>query len=309
MGSPKPIDLPAMGTTGQNQYGSYPALPGMTSYTGGYSGAPGMTTSSAPPPGVVPPSGGLSSSYPGSPLMPGGPWPTAPGKSAGTGLQGGAATVPSTDPYFTQLWQSILTGQAGQGVSPFDLSAILPSTGQTTAPGTLTAPENPILQALRQFYQTGQGGPLPGVLPMWQSAMKAMQQPIQENLANLKEQFGSQGALGSSEMAQAMQNYLQGTTATEQSLLGQMSLQALPGMEQFGGALQNLDQQAIQNMYQEFIRTQPQYNPLLSMENQLALSYPPIYGKQGFGASFAGGLGSALGSGVGAGLSGLLFGG
>jgi hypothetical protein len=304
--------LPTMG--GQNQWGSFPSMGGgpMMGQPGAqaYSASPGMATA---PSGAVPPSPGLPLPFQNSPLMPSGPWPTAPAKSAGTGLQGGAATVPSTDPYFTQLWQSMLTGQLGQGVSPFNLSTILPTSGQATAPGSLTAPENPILQSLQNFYQTGQGGPLPGVLPMWTSAMQAMQQPIQQNLASLKEQFASQGALGSSEMATAMANYLQQTGSQEQALLGQMSLQALPGMEQFGGALQNLDQQAIQNMYQEFMRTQPQANPLLSLENQLALSYPPTYGKQGFGASFAGGLGAGLGGGlgqgIGSGAAGLIFGG
>jgi hypothetical protein len=173
------------------------------------------------------------------------------------------------------------------------------------------------MQSLQDFYMgqsqgvsgvPGTSDPLSYVLPMWQSEVSAMNQPIQQQLANIKEQFGQQGALGSSEMAQALANYGSQTALQEQNLLGQLTMQALPQQQAFGQQLQGLDQQAIQNMYQEFIRTQPQYNPLLSMENQLALSYPPIYGKQGFAASFGGALGGSLGQGIGQGVSGLVFG-
>jgi hypothetical protein len=318
-GGPSSTTLPAMPGGGQNQYMNYPGMggPGF----GGpqppiYSGAPGMSTTQASPYGV-PPLPSLPAPFQNAPNMPGGPWPTAPAKSAGTGLQGGAATVPSTDPYFTQLWQSILTGQAGQGVSPFNLSTYLPSSGQMTQPGQLSPPLTSTMQSLQDFYMgqsqgvsgvPGTSDPLSYVLPMWQSEVSAMNQPIQQQLANIKEQFGQQGALGSSEMAQALANYGSQTALQEQNLLGQLTMQALPQQQAFGQQLQGLDQQAIQNMYQEFIRTQPQYNPLLSMENQLALSYPPIYGKQGFAASFGGALGGSLGQGIGQGVSGLVFG-
>lgn len=301
------MSVPGYGGGGaqSNVFGSLPTTnPGYPSY----GGSPGYG---------VPPSAGLPSSYGGYPNYPQGPWPTAPAKSAGTGLQGGAATVPTQDPYFTQLFQQMLTGQLGQGTMPYNLSTYLPTSGQMTQPGQLSAPLTSSMQSLQDFFAgqsqgvsgvPGTSGPLSYVLPMWQSEVSAMNQPIQQNLANLKEQFGQMGALGSSELANASQNYLSQTALNEQSLLGQLTMQALPQQQQFASGMQGLDQQAIQNMYQEFIRTQPQYNPLMQAEEQLALAYPPVYGKQGFGASFAGGLGQSLGGGLGAGLSGLLFG-
>src|SRR5258705_169685 len=77
-------------------------------------------------------------------------------------LGGGARTEPTLDPAFTTQLYQWLQSMMGKGASPFDLSASLPS-GGTTAPGTLSAPENPILQALQEFYTKGTGGPLPGV--------------------------------------------------------------------------------------------------------------------------------------------------
>jgi len=295
------------GTGGQNQYMNYPSM--------SYQGFPQMPGSASPmatsynyPPGIVPPSQGFDPSVPGYPTS--NTSGTAGAVGTSTKLPGGAYGGPTTDPLFTQAWAQYLASQMGQGVTPFDLSAILPSTGQATAPGTLTAPENPLLQSLQQFYQTGTGGPLPGVLPMWTSEMQAMQIPIQQQQANIEEAFGSRGALGSSESAQALATFGEQTAAQEQSLLGQLTLQALPGMEQSAMDIQGLDQQAINNLYQEFIRTQPQYNPMLGYESGFATTYPPIYGKQGFGASLGQTLGSTLGGGLGGaamgGLSGLL---
>ena len=293
---------------GQNQFMNYPSMnqPGFPNMPGMYSGAPGMTTATntgypmPSPPGTVPPAGGF-----GYPTDPAGGFPSGRGLEGGPfgvgttqPLKGNAYAAPTMDPGFTQAWDTYLRSVLGQGATPFDLSAILPSTGQTTAPGTLTAPENPILQSLQNFFQTGQGGPLPGVLPMWTSAMKAMDIPIQKQLANIKEQFGARGALGSSELASAMETYGAQTAADQEALLGQLTMEALPQMEQFGGALQQMDQGSIDRLVQEFIRTRPEYSPFLPMEQQMAMTFPPIYGKQGFGASFGQAFGQTLGSGA-----------
>ena len=53
-------------------------------------------------------------------------------------------------------------------------------------------------------------------------------------------------------------------------------MRALPGLEQFGGALQGLDQDAINRLYQQFYQIQPQYNPLLGATGQLASTFPGI---------------------------------
>lgn len=295
---------------GQNQFMNFPTMGGpggqqatgadlnpllfgnptdsQTANIGGTFPLPGGAQTGTPP-GIVPPSGG------NPPL---GPYsnPADTGKAGvGARLPGGAYTGRTLDPQFTEQLAQWLMSQLGKGATPFDLSAILPSTGQATAPGTLTAPENPILQSLQQFYQTGEGGPLPGVLPMWQSAMKAMEIPIAQQEANIKEQFGARGALGSSELGSALETYGAQTAADQEALLGQLTLQALPGMEQFGAGLQGMDQASIDRLLQEFQRTQPEYSPLLGEEFGFGTTFPPIYGRPGFGASFQSALGGALG--------------
>src|SRR5260370_4972589 len=113
------------GTPGSNQYMmNNPAAMSM----------PGNTSMSTP--GIVPPAPG------------GAPPPTTdnPYAKAGTviggkhQLGGGNIAVPTFDPQFTQQFYQWLQSMLGKGATPFDLSAILPSTGQATAPGTLTAP-------------------------------------------------------------------------------------------------------------------------------------------------------------------------
>jgi hypothetical protein len=131
---------------------------------------------------------------------------------------------------------------------------------------------------------------------MWQSEVSAMNQPIQQQYADIKEQFGAQGALGSSEMAQAMANYGAQTAASEESLLGQLTLQALPQEQSMAQAVQSLDQESITNLYNEFIRTQPQYNPLIGNIETASTTYPPIYTKQGgIGSALIGSAGGILG--------------
>lgn len=291
----------------QNQYMNFPSLTsdylrsgvqmsssgmdGMGGGGGSYYPLP-MDTQMQYPPGVVPPQG--------SPVSPS-TNPSFTNVNPGIGAKGNlgraGVTVPTLDPGFTQMMDEYLRSQLGQGVAPFNLSAFLPSTGGFTGPGQLTAPENPILQQLQQFYETGTGGPLPGVLPMWQSEMKAMQIPIQEQLANIKEQFGSRGALGSSEMAQALETFGAQTAADQEALLGQLTLQALPQEAAFGAGLQNMDQASIDRLVQEFIRTSPQYNPLLQGELGFATTFPPVAGKgPGFMSAFSQALGSSLGT-------------
>jgi hypothetical protein len=203
---------------------------------------------------------------------------------------------PTIDPNLTSNFFNYLNSQVGQGLPGFNQSVMMPSTGQMTQPGTLTAPLNPIMQQLEQFFQTGQGGPMTGVLPMFNSQIAAMQQPIQQNMANIREQFASQGSLGSSEMGTALSNYMQGTNATEQSMLQQDTMQALPLEMQFGGGLQSLDQSAIQNALAQFQMDLPQNNPLLGYEANASTATLPLQKKPGgIGSALLGGLGSILG--------------
>jgi len=81
-------------------------------------------------------------------------------------------------------------------------------------------------------------------------------------------------------------------------LLGQLTLQALPGMEQAGMEQQSLDQGSIDRLVQEFIRTRPEYSPLLSGMEQMGTTFSPLYGHTGFGAAFGQSFGGGLGSGL-----------
>lgn len=291
------FDLGSLGgaSSTSNQWGSFPSMTSSPS-TGG---SLDMTTTSTPqtPPGIVPPSGG-------APPMPA-PGTPNPGASVNTpggrhNLGSGFSTSPTIDPQFTSQFMAWLQSQLGQGAAPFDLSAIMPSSGQVTAPGTLTAPENALMQSLNQFYTTGTGGPLPGVLPMWTSEMKSMQIPIEQQMANIKEQFGARGALGSSEMASAMGTFGEQTALQQESLLGELTLQALPGMQSEAAATQQLDQSSIDNLLKEFIRTSPDYSPLLGMEMGAATTFPPIFGgSPGFGSQLEAALAGSLGKGLG----------
>jgi hypothetical protein len=266
--TPTPTLYPTTQYGGANQYGSFPSLP----------------TPSVKPPGIVPDAANLSN-----------PNAAYSGVGGWTKAGGGINTGPTLDPGLTGQFADWLKGQVGKGATPFNLSATLPSGGSTT-PGTLTAPENPVLQELQKFYAGEGGGPNAFTLPMFQSIMKSMNLPIQENLANLKEQFGSRGALGSSEMARAMSDYLGQTSKEQESLLGQLTMQALPQMQSFGESLQGLDQQSIQNLMQEFIRTRPEYSPLMSQMYGMSTTFPPMYQPQGgMGSGLLGSIGAIAG--------------
>lgn len=249
----------------------------------------------------------FNQSYYGSPAM-------GTSQNFGGGIFGGGYnTTPVLDPSLTGQLGSYLSGQVGQGVPGFNLPTALP-TGGTTAPGSLSAPinQNSVLQQLMQFM-TGQGSAssLPGVLPMWQSELSAMQIPEQNQLADIKEQFGSMGALGSSEMANALETYGAQTAADQQALLTQATQQALPGMLQAGMGIQDINQQAINSALQEFNYTLPQNNPLMGEMYGMSTTFPPTV-QQGGGA-LAGlmgalpGLGGSIYEGLsgGGGLSGL----
>jgi hypothetical protein len=291
------FDMSSLGgmSSTSNQWMNFPSMT-MPS-TGGpldFGGSQMTSPTGMTDPGIVPPSGGPTPPFPGANANPGDLTSTG----IGARLPGNQYQARTIDPSFTSQLDAWLRSQMGQGATPFNLSAILPSTGEATAPGTLTAPDNPILKSLEEFYTKGTGGPLPGVLPMWQSAMKSMEIPIQQQLANIKEQFGARGALGSTEMAQAMETFGAQTAADQESLLGQLTLQALPGMETTGMNQQSLDQKSIDNLVQEFIRTRPEYSPLLGEEFGFGTTFPPTYSNQKgvFGTAFLSGLGGGLSS-------------
>lgn len=281
-----------------NQYASFPNM------------NPGQT------PGVVPQQMNFSS----TPFRATDPW--GYGTGGANALSGGMETQPTMSPQFTQQWYQYLTSQLGQGVSPFNLSAIMPSSGAATVPGTLTAPMTGTLADLQQFLA---GGPssIPGLnqlgemaqtgdpinaTPAWQAMVEAMQRQTDEGAANLREQFSFAGNLDSSPFGSAIGDYFNQDTLNKNALLGQMTQQSLEsamgrkltagqdmsqmGM-QLGDLFQNLDQNSITALYNEFMRTSPQNNPLLSFMGQGALSSPSMY--QPAQSSIMGDIGSLLG--------------
>jgi len=240
----------------------------------------------------------------------------------------GISTLAPIAPNLTTDFMNYLKSQIGSGATPFNLSTVLPSTGAATAPGQLNAPVTPILQQLSNFY-TGGASSIPGsdtlsqmaqtgmpvtALPAWQAAVAAQQQNIQRQQAALREQFAFSGSLASSPFGDAMQNYLAQTTADQNATLAQAQQQALEaaagrqltastdinqGAAQLGQLFQGMDQQAIQNMLQEFIRTRPEYSPLLNTLFGAATTFPPSVqtgsGSGGLGA-LLGGIGSIAGA-------------
>jgi hypothetical protein len=273
---------------GSNQNGGvgFGSMPGNTSMPASGGGYYNPTTSPYNNPGYGP-SGG--------PLAPGGP--SGPGASHNLG-HGIIATGPEF-PGLSSGFANYLMGQIGQGLTPFGGSVGLP-TGGATQPGQLNAPLNPLLQQLMTFFQGGGGAGMPGMdtlgtiasqgvsaLPEWQSMIQAQQQNIQQGQTNLQGQFATMGDLAGSGFGNAMQNYNQGTQATQNSLLAQLqqsniqniqmpAIQSmLSGETQMAGGLQNLNQQAINSYLQQFQTDQPQNNPMNSFLGAFASLFPP----------------------------------
>lgn len=293
-------DVFRMFNTGGGGTGEGPATPGSNQFMPANPATVPMPGNTGTPPGIVPPAQGPSLSPPSSTPTPG--FGSPPGSEQK--LSGGNLQLPTFDPKFTQQFYQWLTQQLGKGATPFDLSAILPSTGQATTPGTLTAPLNPLEQSLEQFYKTGSvdSGPMPGVLPMWNAAIAAMngpQGPIAQEEARIRGQFAFGGNLDSSPFAQAMTQFGEQTALNQNALLTQATQQALPTMQDFAGNLQSLDQSSINNMLAEFIRTRPEYSPYLNMLFGGATSSPGVMSNKGTGIGGVGALLSGAGAAAG----------
>lgn len=182
---------------GSNQWMSYPALPNF--------GA-GSSPSSA---GINPATGAFQNNGPA-----GSYFSNTPGGKSDMG--GNIFTAPTFDPAFTsqfyQMLTSLMGGQGGQLQG--NLLSFL-SGGQSNIPGanTMTSMANT-------------GNPI-SAMPEWQAMLNAQQQNIQQNQANLKEQFAFGGDLQSSPFGTAMSNYMQQTSKDQNALLAQMDTQAM----------------------------------------------------------------------------------
>lgn len=273
--------MPAMGS---NQYAEYPNVPGTVPT------APTSTGS-----GLNTPGPGGYSSFPYNDYQPGNV----------NVLSQGERTMPTFNPFLTEQYTNSLSGQVGQGVPAFNLSTLLPSSGQATGAGQLNAPLNDVYAQLQQFLMGGQSN-IPGSsqatqmaqtgspvdqTAAWQAMIAAENQNTQNNAANLREQFAFGGDLKSSPFGSAMQQFynqnalnqnaqLTAATTTEGDQAANRALQAQQGIQglagQTGSNLQSIDQNAINTLLQEFNYTLPQNNPMNAQIGQAALSSPNV---------------------------------
>lgn len=296
--APIPFGMPEMPGVGggSNQFfQNMPSIPSPMNSPGGSKG--GNTNANAfdpssflafssgqPAPGTAP-NQNPAPGAPGQPLQFTGP----PGASGMTGIGKGLFAQNPLDPALTSQFFQWLQSRIGKGASGFDLSTILPSSGQATAPGQLNAPLNDVMKNLMALFdpQSGSLGKLASngidATPIWQKTVDAMQRQIAQGGANLKEQFNVEGGLASSPFGQAAVDYQTQSNKDLDSLLANMQfqgiqdqLQASGQMQGAGQFLQGLDQQSIQNMLQEFIRTSPEYSPLLGMMFGGSTTFPPV---------------------------------
>jgi hypothetical protein len=284
---------------GSNQYGSYPSISLPTSNLTGTNGVQST-------PGVSAQQGSGDYNYAtGTGADPN----LISGNTPITYTRGNTSITSTQDPALTTALGNYLQSQVGQGVTPFNESAVLPSSGQATTAGTLTAPTNQMIQQLQQAFQTGNFSSIPGLstvaqvsqsgdaidqTPAWQAMVNSMQNNIQQNQAQLKESMNVGGNLVGSPYGTALSNYQAQTASTENSQLVSAQTAALQQSAQnqltagtslagiqgnLAQYLQGLDQQSITNLYNEFIRTSPQNNPLISAETAVGTTYPSTGGK------------------------------
>jgi hypothetical protein len=153
------------------------------------------------------------------------PWAmTSPSAAAPTGTTPGGDPYighglyenPTYDPGFTGgyygMLQQLMAG--GGGDLQNQLLSFL-SGGSSTIPGA---------SSLTEMAKTGD--PI-SALPEWQKMIAAQQQNIQQNQAQLKEQFGFAGDLQSSPFGTAMSNYEQQTSKDQDALLAQLEQQSM----------------------------------------------------------------------------------
>lgn len=242
----------------------------------------------------------------------GGGWPTMATPGAGSynvppsgpyaaqtpsiqGTQGGYYTGTTYDPSLTGSLFGYLGGQVGQGLP--------------TYPGQLTAAPNQLYGQLgnlltggqsnlpygQQMLQMAQTGNPTDVGPAWEAMKAAEQQNIQQNLAQLKEQFAAGGNLVGTPYGSSVSDYESQTTLGQNAILTQAQQQAaeaaagrqlsaqqmLTGADlSLGGQLQNISQMGATNAYNEWLRTQPQYNPLLGQAYGAATTFPSYLNPQ-----------------------------
>jgi hypothetical protein len=309
----------AVPTTGFFSGSEGPGVPGGSSNQYGPlppSSSPAQPLTQQTSPGIVPPSGNPPSTY------------TAGVPTTGGGSlygSGSTQTENAVSPTLQDSFNNYLLSELGQGATPFNLSTVLPSSGAATAPGTLNAPTTATLQDLQNFFE-GKGSASPemntlgnvaqngvSALPAWQAMVAAQQRNISEGASQLREQFNTTGDLSSSPFATGMTDYYNQSILNQNATLANMQFQGM--QEQIGAAttleqaqqslgqmFQGMDQQSINNLLSEFVRTQPEYSPLLNVMYSAGNTYSPLAGKT-YGVGASGAIASGL-AGAGAALQG-----
>jgi hypothetical protein len=288
---------------GSNQYGSYPLVNmGTSGLAGGNTPGAGAGQAYTAPKGYgnVDSGGGWSGAMQGgmqgaSQGAAAGPWGAAIGGVVGA-LHGGLSHKTTNpfdammSPQLSKNFFSWIQNNIGKGAAPY--------------PGMLSAPANPLMKKEEGALLSGNMSGIPGLAglqqiskngdptdvgPAWQAMLKSEQQNIQQNQAQLKEGMSAGGNLAGSPMGQAMANYQQQTALGQNAQLTQAQQAAqeaaagrqLTASGELGGItsemmgklsqyLQGLDQESLDRMYKEFIRTRPEYSPLLGIEENLA---------------------------------------
>jgi hypothetical protein len=230
-----------------------------------------------------------------------------------TTLPGGGKTAPGQltaglDPIMKILQQFFQSGGTKGG---------FPGMTDLTKIAHGTAPEQSQLEQVSKYG-------ISAVQP-WQAMVDAMQRQIGQGRADLSESLNVGGGLVGSPYGTAMTDYDTQSNKDLMSILSQMQFQgiqeqlgageALVGQKSgaagalmgegtdFGKFMQGLDQESIQNMMQEFIRTRPEYNPLIPQMGQVATTFPPFMGNKTSTNPLAGlipGAAQGLGAGIGA---------
>ena len=260
----------------------------------------------------------------GTPLVPGATRPSlTPGDEDSQFY-----VVSPQDPQLQENFFAWLKTNIGAGATPF--------------PDNLNASRDPLLNALYNFYSTGQGdtpaaktimqliqnpkATIPDIinqmaesgLPVdrtqaWQAMIAAQQRNIDRTAADLRGQFAFSGNLAGTPFANAMVDFYSQAAKDQNATLASWqanALEAARGRQMNAGELilnasergqdrltslgmflsnsardlgtlfQGLGQQDIDRVLNEFIRTRPEYSPLLNLLFSAATTFPPTLQKR-----------------------------
>jgi hypothetical protein len=125
---------------------------------------------------------------------------------------------------------------------------------------------------------------------LYQALVGAQQQNIEQQAASLKESMSAGGNLVGTPYGTTMQDYYANVAAQQNALNQQLQQQSFQQAQQnqlgaisaimgqqlpTSAQLQGVQQAGYSNAYQEWLRQQPQYNPLLGYQYGMGTTFPP----------------------------------